>query len=190
MYGNEEVDEDDAKDDKYNLLIETMTRVKAQLGTQQVALNHLVMKVNNLIERKSKREAIRKGTYKAPMATSHMSHFTQRSKATKVSEVMKQSKFSRNTAAQKESTNKAKDNVKIASLFNKDSSDDDLDIDEKERIQKKELEEIDMKYLIGDDQLEDDVLVSKAANKNKQKVQDDLKPLVSPFIPPRSGQTT
>ena len=33
LYGNDEEAEDDAKDEKYNLLIETMTRVKQQLGT-------------------------------------------------------------------------------------------------------------------------------------------------------------
>lgn len=36
-----------------------MTRVKSQLSAQQVSLSNLVMKVNNLIERKNKREAIK-----------------------------------------------------------------------------------------------------------------------------------
>ena len=60
--------------------------------------------------------------------------------------------------------------MKISSLLNKDSSEDDIEIDEKERAAKRELEELDMKYLIGDEKLDDDVFVSRTANKNKQKV--------------------
>jgi hypothetical protein len=55
MYGGQEEKEDDEKDDKYKRLIETLTRVKQQLGSQQVALSNLVMRVNNLIERKNRR---------------------------------------------------------------------------------------------------------------------------------------
>jgi len=62
LYSNTIVDEENVVvDEKYRQLIETMTRVKQQLGGQQMALNSLVMKVNNLIERKTKREAIRAG---------------------------------------------------------------------------------------------------------------------------------
>ena len=65
LYSNEEKeDEDDENDDKYKLLIETMTRVKQQLGSQQVSLSNLVMRVNNLLERKTRREALRNGTLK------------------------------------------------------------------------------------------------------------------------------
>lgn len=57
---NEDKQEDEIEnDEKYKLLIETMTRVKQQLGSQQVSLSNLVMRVNNLIERKNRREAIR-----------------------------------------------------------------------------------------------------------------------------------
>jgi len=63
-------------------LISTMTRIKQQLGSQQMALNGLVMKVNNLIERKNKREAIRAGKVVANnlMEDSEQSKFTAGSK--------------------------------------------------------------------------------------------------------------
>ncbi len=104
------------------------------------------------------------------MATSHMSHFTGKasviSHMSKVSK-LKQSKFSAASALKQPQPAKTKDNLKIAGLFNKDSSDDDLEIDEKERMAQRELEELDMKYLIGDDRLDEDAMVGRTVNKNK-----------------------
>lgn len=60
LYGNGvDAGDEDNKDEKYKTLIETLTRVKQTLSGQQVALSHLVMRVNNLIEKKNKREAAR-----------------------------------------------------------------------------------------------------------------------------------
>ena len=56
------------QDERYKLLIETMTRIKKQFGSQQLSLNNLVMRVNNLLERKNRREADRSGLSKSKFA--------------------------------------------------------------------------------------------------------------------------
>ena len=61
LYSEKEDVDEEQKDEKYKLLIETMTRIKQPLGSQQVALSALVGHVNNLIERKNKRIAKREG---------------------------------------------------------------------------------------------------------------------------------
>lgn len=61
LYAGEDKEEDEnSKDEKYKHLIETMTRVKQQFSAQQVSLSNLVMRVNNLIEQKKRREEARK----------------------------------------------------------------------------------------------------------------------------------
>ena len=55
-HSTNEKDEDEAKDERYQLLIDSMTRIKSQLGAHQIALSTLVMRVNNLVERKKRRE--------------------------------------------------------------------------------------------------------------------------------------
>ena len=40
---------------KYQILIDMTTRIKSQLGAHQLALSTLVMRVNNLAERKKRR---------------------------------------------------------------------------------------------------------------------------------------
>ena len=63
LYKNDDDEDPREKEDvKYKGLIETMTRIKQSLGSQQVALSNLVMRVNNLIERKNKQEEMRLNT--------------------------------------------------------------------------------------------------------------------------------
>ena len=57
LYQNNHVDkDDDKKDEKYKSLMDMTTRIKTQLGAHQLALSTLVMRVNNLAERKKRRE--------------------------------------------------------------------------------------------------------------------------------------
>ena len=61
MYSTEDKEvEENLNDEKYKHLIETMTRVKQQFSSQQVSLSNLVMRVNNLLETKKRREEARK----------------------------------------------------------------------------------------------------------------------------------
>ena len=76
LYGKEEVQDEDEKDEKYKQLIETLTRIKQQLGSQQQALSNLVMRVNNLIEKKNRRE-VNRNNQKAAAAASHTSKFSK-----------------------------------------------------------------------------------------------------------------
>ena len=53
LYENiDPIEEKAVEDVKFKTLVETLTRIKYQLGGQQVALSNLVMRVNNLMERK------------------------------------------------------------------------------------------------------------------------------------------
>ena len=52
-------DDEDYKDVKYQVLMDMTTRIKSQLGAHQLALSTLVMRVNNLAERKKRREDAR-----------------------------------------------------------------------------------------------------------------------------------
>lgn len=57
LYQNNHVDkDDDKKDEKYKYLMDMTTRIKTILGENQLALSTLVGRVNNLAERKKRRE--------------------------------------------------------------------------------------------------------------------------------------
>lgn len=86
-------------DDKYKGLIETMTRIQKQLSAQQIALSGLVMKVNNLIERKTKKEKERNatgGNIKVDghvfAANSHLTGFSRGSRKSRASKKSRKSK--------------------------------------------------------------------------------------------------
>ena len=49
-----------------------------------------------------------------------------------------------------------------------------------------ELEELDLKYLIGDNDEDDIIFRGITKPQNKQKQQENLAPMVSPYIPPAS----
>ena len=64
LYQDNHVDkDDDKKDEKYQALMDMSTRIKQQLGSHQLALSTLVMRVNNLAERKKRRENARESEY-------------------------------------------------------------------------------------------------------------------------------
>ena len=60
---NPEDKDDDLKDEKYQSLMDMTTRIKTILGENQHALSTLVMRVNNLAERKKRRENERESEY-------------------------------------------------------------------------------------------------------------------------------
>ena len=65
--------------------------------------------------------------------------------------------------------------------------DDEADVDMKDKLARQELEELDLKYLIGDNDDEDALFRGfSKPTQNKQKQQENLAPMVSPYIP-RSG---
>ena len=130
------------------------------------------MRVNNLIERKNRREAIRAGKVNKDMGLTAQSKFSARSNATS-----KFSKKSKATAATKMSN---KDPAKamgkqmdtrnmLARHRSENSSGDEMDNDMKEMLAQRELEDLDMKYLIGDTQEQEEYeKMTRGVNKQKQ----------------------
>lgn len=120
-----------------------------------MALNGLVMRVNNLVERKNRREAIRDGKVIPSMDRTGTSQFSKKSKG-KVKRIMKATPNS--TATYKTPKNK-QPNIDFMGGNRLEHTammdNEDLEVDVKENQARQELEELDLKYLIGDNEDED-----------------------------------
>lgn len=117
------------------MLIETMTRVKQQLGSQQVSLSNLVMRVNNLLERKTRREAQKNGTAVKHHKSSIRSG-TQTSQFSGKSGVSKKSTRRNKAGAKDKSTAKTSSKLlrkQTTALVSEGSSDGDGDNERRER---------------------------------------------------------
>jgi len=135
-----------------------MTRIKQQLGSQQMALNGLVMKVNNLIERKNKREALalEKAAAAAKsktkgMIASQFSHFTGKSRHSKQSNKAKQAQ-ERGSSVKPSPFNAIAKKRRVAEDDNTGLSMEVFGFGEKERTEQKLLEDIDQMYLIDENE--------------------------------------
>ena len=168
-----------------------MTRIKQQLGSQQMALNGLVMKVNNLIERKNKREALAMEKAAAvaksktkTMIASQFSHFTGKSRHSKQNHKSKQAQ-ELGSSVKPSPFNVIAKKRRVAEDDHAGLSMEVFGFGEKERTEQKLLEDIDQMYLI--DENEDNELftlqgLKKRQHKQKQAPQEEIAPFRSPYI--------
>lgn len=135
-----------------------------------MALNALVMKVNNLIERKNKREAIRAGKADPRQQMDESSHtrFTVNSR--------------RSARSHRQDKKKRDKNVTLLPDV-PDETDEDLGFDEKEKLERSKLKEIDSMYLLNSDKEDDEYNIFRGVRKPNQKANNEsFAPLVSPYI--------
>lgn len=135
-----------------------------------MALNSLVMKVNNLIERKNTREAIRAGKTIAPKNDSSNSRFARGSSA-------------HSHHVSKKNAKKGRESKNQTGLNILDSMDENLDFDEHEMQERQNLKEIDSMYLINQEE-DDELFIFRGIGKVKQKQNAETFPnMISPYIP-------
>lgn len=116
-----------------------------------MALNSLVMKVNNLIERKNKREAIRAGKKIDVIISAANSKFSAQRNDVK---------------SHSSSKRKVRENQTI--LNELDSMEEDLGFDEHEKQEREHLREIDNMYLINKSEDEELFIFRGIGNKAKR----------------------
>ena len=140
------------------------------------------MRVNNLIERKNKREAVRNGQA-LPANATNTSGFTSKSRASRFSRVSRKSKKSNLKTKAKQSTFKpSSDLTDTKTRKAGDSSEDEFSGAKRERQVLQDLEELDLKYLVNEDE-DEDLLFQRGNKKQTAKQNESLQPLTSPFIP-------
>ena len=154
------------------------------------------MRVNNLLERKNRREAERNGraqnqsnqmTNTQKSEKSNFSHKRNTTPKGIMSRKSKSKKTQKSNLGRKAAPSKAASHLNKNRLLDHSSDEEDHeggDQSRREHLAKQELEELDRQYFINDDNMDaTDGFFNKAANKyGGKKHQVDLAPLKSPYI--------
>lgn len=140
------------------------------------------MRVNNLIEKKNRREAeraLKRNGEKSVMGASRFSQFSKQSRPSKFNGT-KASNFNQHG---KPKGNYAQKKAKLLSKLVDDTDDEQLMLQaDKEHKEMEELFEIDQKYLNKIDEKEEDDIFAREARRQKDGVQSSFLPLRSPYI--------
>ena len=142
-----------------------------------MALNGCVMKVNQMIEKKNKKEAERAGK---AVSRNQKESLQQNSKKGKISR-MASSKYSQRNKSNLGSKTRGDQS---GTLINDLLGEEDLGFEDFEKQERNKLREIDNLYLINEKDDDEMFLFRGAAAKQKPKTSGEFyEPMVSPYIP-------